>query len=117
MAAGGGGDAAVTLFETRGETRKDDGPREENLLLDRLISAVFSRARHGASSAPWRKAPTMLRCDAAALIRCAGGSVSLRQSGLQLAARLEDILGSLRSGRNVGLLPSNYMLQPTQCPK
>eukprot|EP01048_Picozoa_sp_COSAG05_P020803 COSAG05_NODE_3646_length_1936_cov_1.980403_1_plen_181_part_00 len=79
-----------------GETKDNDGPSIDSALLDRLVVAFFEKGN--------------IRSPEGVVSFV--GSEQLEHSGPAVAARLEQIVETLRSGRRVGLLPSNARLGP-----
>lgn len=80
----------------QGTTKGNDGPSVDSALLDRLVVAFFEKG-------------SIRSADG---VRSFVGSDELNLSGPAVAARLEQIVDTLRSGRRVGLLPSNARLGP-----
>lgn len=83
----------MTIHDVCSPTHTEDGPRAENLLLDRLIVTHFEG---------WALT------NPGAIAKFVGGDDLLRQIGPGLIDRLEEMIASLDSGavRHVGVLPS-----------
>jgi len=77
-------------------TKTNDGPGPASALLDRLIVAYFEKRNiHSAED-----------------VQRFVGPEELERSGRVVAERLEQIIATLRSGENVGILPSASRLNP-----
>jgi hypothetical protein len=88
--------AMVPLEHAEGPLKENDGPSVDSALLDRLIVAFFEKGNIRSADG----------------VREFVGQENLSTSGASVAERLEYIVETLRSGRRVGLLPSNARLGP-----
>lgn len=86
----------MPLEHAEGPLKENDGPSVDSALLDRLIVAFFEKGNIRSADG----------------VREFVGQDNLSASGASVAERLEYIVETLRSGRRVGLLPSNARLGP-----
>ena len=86
----------MPLEHAEGPLKENDGPSVDSALLDRLIVAFFEKGNIRSADG----------------VRDFVGTENLSASGEAVAERLEYIVETLRSGRRVGLLPSNARLGP-----
>jgi hypothetical protein len=88
--------AKTPLEHAEGPLKENDGPSIDSALLDRLIVAFFEKGNIRSADG----------------VTAFVGQEDLNRSGAAVAERLEYIIETLRSGRRVGLLPSNARLGP-----
>jgi hypothetical protein len=86
----------VPLEHAEGPLKENDGPSIDSALLDRLIVAFFEKGNIRSADG----------------VTAFVGQQDLSKSGAAVAQRLEYIVETLKSGRRVGLLPSNARLGP-----
>lgn len=84
------------LEHAEGPLKENDGPSVDSALLDRLIVAFFEKGNIRSADG----------------VTAFVGQEHLTKSGAAVAQRLEYIVETLKSGRRVGLLPSNARLGP-----